>query len=212
MKKLLTALLLFVSMNLFAQVDFAVGMGISFVNNPSVEDYINGQPLGDELGTFNSAFEWYVEGDYTISPKFQIGLEYVNELFSVNSSYGGIGNFDFTYATHKPSLLAYYVLAGEGYKFKLGGGAGPRFADLDQKIVATSNYTTSGFGLLARIQAHTKLSDNFYANVGSTVRYENLGEPENSQGTIYDVSVQDNVNLNAVSVSVNIGVSYFLGN
>ncbi len=210
MKKIITVLLFFVSLNLYAQFDFTGGMGISFINNPSVEDYINSLPLSDELNTFNSGFEWYLECDYSMSPKFQLGVEYVGEIFSVNSTYGGIGNFDFTYVTHKPSLLAYYVIAGKGYKFKFGGGAGPRFVNLDQKIgVKYPSYTTSGFGLLGRIQAHTKLSDSFYANLGSTLRYEILGEPENSQGK--NPSSGEPVNLKALSVSVNIGLSYFLG-
>jgi hypothetical protein len=187
-------------------------MGISFVNNSSLEDYLNGLPLSDEVATFNSAFELYVEGDYSVSPKFQLGLEYVYALFSHTSSFAGIGNYELTYLTHKPSILAYYVISGKGYKFKFGGGAGPRFVNLDQKILSTAEYTTSGFGLLGRLQAHTKLSDNFYANIGSTIRYELLGEPESSVGKIKDVSVDENVNLNSLSISVNIGVSYFIGN
>ena len=101
MKKLLLLLFLAAFINSYAQFDFAGGMGISFVNNSSLEDYINGQPLSDDVATFNSAFELYLESDYSVSPKFQIGVEYVYALFSHNSSYAGIGNYDLSYVTHR---------------------------------------------------------------------------------------------------------------
>lgn len=213
MKKYLLVLLMVFTSNLFAQLDIVGGMGIGFVNNSSVSDYVNGLRLSQDLGTFNSSFEVYLEGDYELSNNFQLGLEYVYSIFSHNAALGGIGQYDFTYDHHKPSLLAYYVISGPGYKFKFGGGAGIRFVNLDEKFQTTVNYRSSGFGLLGRIQAHTKLSGGFYANVGSTLRYDMSGEPETSEGRkLFDNSVDENVSINALSFSVNIGVSYFIGN
>ncbi|MBU1097278.1 MAG: hypothetical protein KKB34_12410 [Bacteroidetes bacterium] len=211
MKKIFLIVLFLFSIELLAQVDITTGMGISFVNNSSLQDYINSFPLNDKLETFNSSFETYLEGDYSIGPKFQLGVEYVFQIFSFNSPYAGLGQYDLTYVQHKPSLLAYYVISGNGFKIKFGGGAGPRFVNLDEKILSTTNYKSSGFGLLGRIQAHTKLGDNFYANIGSTLRYDHGGVPENNTRKLHDNFVKEDVNINALSVSVNIGVSYFIG-
>ena len=212
MKKLFAVLLVASSSHLFAQFDIAGGMGIGFLNNSSLTDYVNGLRLSEDLGTFSSSFEVYLEGDYEMSENFQLGLEYVYTIFSHNSSLGGIGQYDLTYDHHKPSILAYYVISGTGYKFKFGAGAGLRFINLDEKFQTTVNYTSSGFGLLGRFQAHTKLSGDFYANIGTTVRYDMSGEPEDSNGRkIVDNSINENVSINALSFSINIGISYFIG-
>jgi hypothetical protein len=212
MKKYIAIFITFISINTFAQIDLAAGMGIGFMNNSSVSDYVNGVLGLEDLGTFSSSFEAYVEGDYSLNESFQLGLEYVYTIFSHTNSLGVI-QYDFSYDHHKPSLLAYYVIAGEGYKFKFGGGAGPRFVNLDEKFQTTTNYTSTGFGVLGRIQAHTKLSDDFYANIGSTVRYDVGGEPKSSQGKyIGENTNYGNVSVNSLSFSINIGVSYFIGN
>ncbi|MBN1300978.1 MAG: hypothetical protein JW995_07150 [Melioribacteraceae bacterium] len=212
MKRLILVLCLIVTIKVNAQYDIAAGMGISFINNSSLQDYINSTLSGDEVSTFNSAFEVFLETDVSLTPKFQMGFEYVYSLFSHNAPLGGIGQYDITYAHHKPSVLAYYVIPGRGYKFKFGAGAGYRYVDLDEKILASVNYTSSGFGLLARVQAHTALSSSFFANIGTTLRYDLAGEVANNGNKIYNKFFEENVNINSLSISINLGVSYFIGN
>ncbi len=202
-------LIFFVSKNILAQVDLAAGMGISFVNNSSLTEYLNIYfPSEDEIGAFSSSAEFYLEADYSISPSFQLGIEDTYTLFSYNTSIGFI-NYKIEYGQHKPSLLAYYVISGEGYKFKFGGGAGIRIVDLTESINITEEFSTVGFGFLLRAQGHTKLGENFYANVGGTMRFDFTGEPSNGERKIHNNITNENVNINSFSVSVDIGVSYF---
>lgn len=214
MKKILLIFaILFGFINLNAQIDAAAGMGISFVNNSSLKDYINiNFAAGDNLSTFYSTVEGFAEVDYTINNNFQIGLDYSYQYFSYNTSYGGIGQYDLSYALHKPSLIAYYVMVGEGYKFKFGGGVGPRLLSLDEKLpssVNSLNYSKTGFGLLGRIQGHTLLGGNVYANVGLDLRYDSVGQPEDKNGNTLGQVSNQSVDLNSLSVSIRIGISYF---
>ena len=210
MKKFIFIILIFfVTKNTMAQVDLAAGMGISFVNNSSLTEYLNiFFPSEDEIGAFSSTAEFYFEADYSLTPSFQLGIEDTYTLFSYNTSIGFI-NYKIEYGHHKPSLLAYYVMSGEGYKFKFGGGAGIRIVDLTEKINIVEDYSTIGFGFLLRAQGHTKLGDNFYANVGGTMRLDFPGEPSNGERKILNNITNENVNINSFSVSVDIGVSYF---
>jgi hypothetical protein len=211
MKKLFLAIIfLFLSLNsVKAQVDIVAGMGISFVAAPSLTDYLNYNiASSDEIGTFSSTGEFYGEVDYTISPKYQIGFEYVYTLYSYSTQLVGL-NYDLSYSHQKPSILGYYVISGEGYKFKFGGGIGIRIVDLSEKTHTTIDYSTSGIGFLGRVQGHTKLGGSFYANVGSTIRYDIPGEPTNGDNKLHDTISNENVNINSFSVSVNIGFSYF---
>jgi hypothetical protein len=211
MKKVFLILsLLFLSLNyITAQVDVVAGMGINFVSTPSLTDYLNYNIAGSEdINIFSSTGEFYGEVDYSISEKYQLGFEYVYTLYSYSTLLAGL-NYDLSYNHQKPSILGYYVISGKGYKFKFGGGVGIRIIDLTEKKIITENFSTSGFGFLGRIQGHTKLSGNFYANIGSTIRYDIPGEPENGKVKLHDTITNESVNINSFSVSVNIGFSYF---
>jgi len=207
MKKILFILLIiFVSKNVSAQVDLVAGMGISFVASPSLNDYLS---KDEELSTFNSTVEFYGEVDYSVSQKVQLGFEYVYSLWSYNGFTGIGSSYNLEYTHRKPSLLAYYVIVGEGYKFKFGGGAGIRIVDLTEKIYISEDFSTLGFGFLFRAQGHTKLGDGFYANVGGTMRFDFPGEPSNGERKIHNNITNEDVNINSFSVSVDIGISYF---
>ncbi|GAB4127926.1 MAG: hypothetical protein Fur0015_01600 [Ignavibacteriales bacterium] len=195
---------------IFAQIDLTAGMGISFVNNSSLQDYLNSSfSSTDNLGSFNSMLDLFAEADYSLSEKYQVGLEYNYSLFSYNSSYGVLGQYELNLIHHKPSLLAYYVISGYGYKFKFGGGFGIRIIDLDEKIGLIKNYSTTGIGFVLKTQGFTALSQSVFANIGVTARYDVPGEPENNGRKIFDNSIGKPVNINSLSVGVNLGISYF---
>ncbi|OGU58803.1 MAG: hypothetical protein A2V66_01705 [Ignavibacteria bacterium RBG_13_36_8] len=211
MKKILFLItLLLFSSSTYAQFDFAGGMGISFVNNSSLRDYLQiNFPSGSKLSTFNSSVEFFIEGDYSVTTSFQLGLEYAYQIYSYTASFSGTYVYDISYGHHKPSVLAYYVISGNGYKFKFGGGAGLRIISLDEKIMNTVNYSTSGFGVLLKAQGHTLLGGNFYANIGVDLRYDLPGEPKNGSNYIVDNSINQNVNINSLSFGIKLGISYF---
>jgi len=201
----------FVSSILFAQIDFSAGMGISFVSNPSLQDYINSNfPSSDNLSSFNSLLDLYVEVDYSVNQKYQVGLEYNYSVFSYTATFGGIGQYELNYLHHKPSALVYYVLNGYGYKFKFGGGLGLRMIDLDEKIGLVNNYNSIGWGLVLKAQGFTALSEDFFANIGLSFRYDFAGKPDRNGKMIFNNSLNKNVNINSLGVGINLGISYFL--
>lgn len=211
MKKLLLSLVLFLfSSSLFAQIDVTGGMGITYVNNASLTDYLNiFFPSDSELNTFSSTVEFFIETDYSLNKNYQIGLEYVYQLFSYNTSYGGGVAYALSYSHHKPSFLAYYVISGKGYKFKFGGGLGLRFISLSEKILTTADYSATGFGVLLKAQGHTSLGGNVYLNLGVDLKYDFPGEPQMGDRYIVDNTIDENINLNSLSAGVKIGISYF---
>ncbi len=204
MKKIIFILFLslLVANNIFAQIDVVTGMGISFVYNPSLNDYLDLRSPTEEVKAFSSTAEFFGEIDYSVSEKYQIGIEYVYTLFDFSSTYAG--SYTLSYTHQKPSLLAYYVISGEGYKFKFGAGAGVRIVNLTENIIVDEEFSAFGFGLLARAQGHTKLGDDFYANIGGTMRTDFAGTPSNSNNNFHN-----DINLNSFSVSVDLGISYF---
>jgi len=197
--------LIFVSSS-YSQVDLSVGMGINYASAPSLKDYINANYAGD-LATFSSSVEFNGEVLYTISPSFQLGIEYAMSIFSYSTRAGF--NYDLNYNLHKPSLLAFYVLAGEGYKFKFGGGAGPRLASVKEEIHSAIDYSAIGFGLLLRGEGHTGLGGNFYAMIAVDMRYDLPGRPKDGDAYLGGNTTQE-VDVNTLSFGVKLGISYFL--
>ncbi|MBZ0180567.1 MAG: hypothetical protein K8F36_14880 [Melioribacteraceae bacterium] len=210
MKKIIFAVLISVSI-IYSQVDISGGMGINFVSSPSLKDYINGNynQGGEKLNAFSSSVEFFGEITYSLNSNFELGVDYGLSIFSYNSSSGNGGIYDLNYTMQKPTLVAYYVIPGEGYKFKFGGGAGIRMIDLDEKIIVEQNYSSTGYGFLARAEGHTKLGGDVYAYVGTDLRYDMPGKPENDNGKLAENSSYD-VDLNTFSWGIKLGVSLFL--
>lgn len=212
MKKII--LLLFLSfINLSAQWDFSLAMGIDYKSIPAYRDYINYgfAPVNNKLKSFNTSVNFAGEVGYLTSKNFQLGLEYSLAIDSYSTYMNTGGIYDISYVLHRPSLLGYYVIAGQGYKFKFGGGLGLRLASLNEEIITKTNYTANGFGLLIRAEANTLLSDNLYVLMGLDLRYDVTGDLESGSGKkINNIVNNENVNLNSISVGLKIGINYSL--
>ena len=201
MKYISTIILFFIlTFSSFAQVEVRGSMGISFLSNPSLTDYIQ-TVIGQQVSSFNSAVNFSVEGDYYLNSNFQMGLEVAYLLNSF--SYPNIENYDFSYNIIMPSLTSYYVIQGQGYNFKFGGGVGVRISNVSEtprSLTISNSYSAFGFGLLLRVDGNTALSDNVYANIGGDIRYDWNGKP--------NLVANNNVNLNTLSLGVRLGITY----
>ena len=200
MKKYLFIIILFVlSSGVKAQLSFNAAMGLDFRAASSFRDYINANypSPGNLLSSFKSAASFSLETDYKIEKNFEIGLQYNLLIDSYNST---TSNYQISINYHRPSIMAYYVVPGDGYQFKFGGGLGYRYVSLTEKIYASSNYSASGFGLVLSAVGNTQLAKNVYALIGVDARYDAPG----------DVSSKENFNMNSISFGIYLGVTYSL--
>jgi hypothetical protein len=217
MKKIVLLLSLFLfNLNLLAQVEIKGSMGINFLSIPSLTDYINQNfaPSNSQLATFNSAVIFAGEIGTFVSKDFEVSLEVPYQIYSYTENIG-LGQFELAYNLIPPSVVAYYVINGNGYNFKFGGGAGPRFVSITEMKKwqgSEVSYSSIGFGGLLRIEGNTVLSENVYANIGVDLRYDVNGEPESGSGNkITNVVQNEVVNLNTFSIGLRLGISYLIG-
>jgi Outer membrane protein beta-barrel domain len=215
MKRILFLLLILSGLNcIYAQWDLSLNMGLDFKSAPSYRDYINynhASTSADLLSTFKSSPCFGGEVDYKLNTNFALGLEYNFQIDSYNTNNGSGGSYQLSYNLIRPSLLAYYVLSGEGYQFKFGGGAGLRYVSLSETISGTTNYTATGVGFLIKTEGNTKLSDHFYALIGVNIRYDITGKLTNpSLNLINPASNNENVNLNSISFGIYFGITFIL--
>ncbi|MHB8579841.1 MAG: hypothetical protein ACYDA4_08265 [Ignavibacteriaceae bacterium] len=210
------ALILFtavLSTSAAAQYSVRAGMGISFVSSSSLTDYINENfaPSNQQLGTFNSAINFSGELDYSLNPTYQVGLDLTYLLNSYTfSSINGL--YKMKYDILMPTLVNYYVISGAGYSFKFGGGIGPRFVNVNEQLPGTptgTDYTSTGFGFLLRVDANTLLSKNLFANIGGDLKYDINGKPSNSGKYLVNNNANySDVNFNMFSTVLRLGLTY----
>jgi len=207
MKKIILLILTLSFSQTFAQVELSTGMGINYSANSSLKNYLNANfNAGNSvLSTFSAQVEFFGEGVYSVSYNFQLGIDYGLSVYSYNNT--SSINYELSYNVHKPSIVAYYVIPGKGYKFKFGGGVGLRLVNLDERIFSTVNYSGTGFGFLARAEGHTSLGGNLYAMLAADMRYDLINNLS-SENKLFSDNSGGEVNLNTFSVGVKIGISY----
>lgn len=156
MKKYILFLSILFNSFFYAQFDVGAGMGLNFFSSPELRDYINSNfSAGDDISSFNTSADFFLEFDYNLYTRYQIGIEYTYNIYSYNTNFLN-GRYDLALIQHKPSLVAYYVYEGTGYKFKIGGGLGLRIAEVDEELYGTiSEYSATGFGVLLKTQGDT---------------------------------------------------------
>lgn len=193
--------------NLFAQWDVSASMGLDFKSMPTFRDYINMNfsSANNQISSFKSAVAFGAEADYKLSKNFALGAEYNLQI----DSYNGAGStYEISYSFHRPSLIAYYIIPGVGYQFKLGGGVGYRSVSLSERIITETKYSASGFGLVLKAEGNTMLANHFYALIGGNFRYDSTGDVANGSQNIVNRSTGDKLNLNSISFGIYLGITF----
>ena len=72
----------------------------------------------------------------------------------------------------------------------------------------SNNYSSVGFGILLRAVGNTALGSNVYANITGDIRYDLNGTPKNNGNPIRNETLDNNVNLNSLSVGLSLGITY----
>lgn len=207
MKKILTLIfIIIISVISFGQNSNEVraSMGIDFVSVPSLKDYLE-LNYTDRLSDFSSAVNFSGAYGRMLGESSQLEFELGYFLNSYNSS-SSLGNYDLTYSLLMPSVLYNYVISGNGYNFKFGGGAGLRFLSITEKRPGflDDNYSSTGYGFILRGVGNTAIAQNVFAYISADIRYDILKESELSTegNTIGDV------NFSSLSFGVRLGISY----
>lgn len=204
------AVLMVSSSIIYPQVELRGGMGIDFASIPSLQDYIN-QLLGTELlGSMNSAIVFSGEAGYLLNENYSFGIDAGYLINSYTSVYD-LGQFEFAYNILALSVMNYYVVSGEGYHFKFGGGVGPRFVFIDESLPGTGStitYKSTGFGFILRADGNTSLGGKVYANIGADIKYDFNGEPADNGRYLVNTVIPENVSMNSFSLGLRLGISY----
>ncbi|MDP3446278.1 MAG: hypothetical protein Q8T08_25755 [Ignavibacteria bacterium] len=209
-KNKLIIILLIPFIQIYSQWDISASMGLDFRNSPSYRDYVNSTFQSEAASSFKSAISFSGEIDYSFSNNFQVGIELNNVIDSQTSPSGSGGLYEISFTHFKPSILSYYVIPGEGYQFKFGGGLGYRSVSFSERFFSQADYSANGLGVVLKAIGNTALSKDFFALIGIDIRYDFPGELSNNGNKILNPVTNEFVNMNSISVAINLGVTFKL--
>jgi len=210
MQKILLLVFLTV-VSLQAQWEVRGSMGLNVVSMPDLKDYLNTNYFlgSDRLSQFSPSVEAGFEVGYQLEEQYQLACELSYEYNSF--TYTIVSGSSFSYNLLQPSLLGYYTINGKGFQFKFGGGIGPRFIFASETSPYTTSllkYSSTGFGIVGKVDGITSLGGNFFAYVGLDLRYNRNGNLSDSDGKEKISNVTNaTLNLNSVSVGIKVGVA-----
>ncbi len=193
------------------------GMGIEYYKANSLSDYLNyAAPGSVQPGSFSSAIDFSIGGEYAISRNWAVGLEYDYMLKSAGSN-NGIGSQQVNVSYSLPSLAVRRLIRGDGYVLRFGGTFGYHFATLSTTspyTTRTQDYSAEGIGLKLDGSIDTKLDEKLYARLGVNARAEIIGHMKAADGTEltyldYNSGNQLPVNMNLFGVGVSFGLVYY---
>jgi hypothetical protein len=156
----------------------SAGMGINAHSAPSTADYISTvlqlhEP--NKIGDFTSAIEFFVTPELQVSDDLSLALEYSYLVKSYNlSSTAGPGISEFSTSIHMPTAVVHYLIPGQGYWLKLGGGVGYYFGSFSQMLYGSGQIETfraSAPGVKLEAVGNTMFDESFYGYIGIDVRW-----------------------------------------
>ena len=186
------------------------GMGISIADVPGLVNYLN--TLGDPtvLSDFATDVEFFGGVEFPLSFEWGGALEYSYLFKSYSVSVGDAGTYTVFYSMHMPTAMVHYVVTGEGYFLKFGGGIGYHTGSLEQKDPYGSDitYSAHGIGLKAQAVGQTAFDEHLYGYIGGEMRWELLGKLKSDNGTV--LQNQGRVaSLSMFVVGLNFGMIYY---
>ncbi len=188
-------------------VGISAGLGVSLVDANDVVNYVNSFSIDQtRQDNFATAAEFFAQGEYQVSSSWGVAVEYSYLLKSYNlPNYLGFSPTYVAYKIHMPTLIVHYLIIGQGYFFKLGGGLGYHTATFTEEYPSglESDYSTSGVGLKVQAVGNTEFDEHLYGFIGVDARKDFMGSFKDAAGPGRDIS------MDFFGVGVKFGLSYF---
>jgi hypothetical protein len=190
----------------------AAGMGIDAVVDQGMVNYINSFASSiDRASNFATAVDFFGACEFPASSEWDAKIEYAYLFKSYNFVQNAAGISNVFYSLTMPTLIAHYVIPGNGYFLKLGGGAGYHFGNVSTTDIVyggTSQYHTQGVGVKVEAVGQTEFGKHLYAYISGDMRWEFLGTVKDDHG----VALQNDgfsASLSMFTIGLVFGLTYY---
>ncbi|MGA9119523.1 MAG: hypothetical protein WB699_09165 [Bacteroidota bacterium] len=194
------------------RVTIAAGMAVSYISAGDIVNLVNATPGAlEQTGTYKTGIQFFGSVELPISPLWMIKADYAYLIASYNiaSGFGNAGTAEYTVTAHLPSIVFQYnVVDKPEYAFRLGLGAGYHVGQLSTTFFSqTQTYSATGIGAVLEAEGMTAVSENIFAVLGASARWEWIGALKNSLG-LEPTNISNAITLNMFAPSIKIGVVY----
>lgn len=192
------------------------GMGLSYGNNPSLKNFIQYKipfysllTRNEQLSDFSSGLDFFGGIEKQMTKSFSIKGEYSYFLKSYNVSL--YPQYDFSYYSHQPYLMLFYIIPQEYSYIKIGAGTGYIFSNLTVKEFGLQNkYTSGGIGLKTEIVLNAQIGKSFAGYLSGNITKTFLSNLKDSDGNnLLTSGTNETVNLSSFSAGIRLGVEIF---
>lgn len=190
----------------------ATGMGVMLINAPDVVDYLNtSYPTPTKLDDFGLGAVFFGETSMQISDSWNLKIEYTYLIKSYNIPQPPLPDYSFKYEIHMPALIAQYMILGENYILKIGGGSGYHFATFSQTIMNNDKrYWSKGLGVKFVVEANTAFDDSFYGYVAGEIQNNFMSEfIDANEKKVVILGSSESASMDFFGLGLKFGVCYY---
>ena len=201
-----------VSMLRTSSLSVYAGMGVGLADAPGMVNYLN--TLADpsqQLQNFATAVIFFGGAALPVSDSWEAGLEYAYLFKSYTIPTYGAGTYTVFYDLTMPTATAHYVIGGNGYFLKFGGGLGYTGGSVEQKSSfygTDTTYTSHGVGIKADAIGQTAFDEHLYAYISGALRWDLMGSPKDSRGDMLQNHGQS-ASLSLFAAELEFGLTYY---
>jgi len=197
-------------------ISLSGGMGISYSNNNSLKNYIQyeipGYPsLADnqKLSDFKSGLELFGGIEKQLSRNLSLKGEY--SYFIKSNNVTAYPNYDFTYYSHQPGIVLYYLIPQEYSFIKIGVGAGYSLNHFTfRNFGSETNYNSTGFNLKIDAVINAQIGNSVSGYIGGFINNSFLGNLKESNNSELKARNGDSVNLNSFGIGLKLGLEFYI--
>jgi hypothetical protein len=195
-----------------------LGLGVGELSAPSLVNYMSAvaQPRVDErLDEFTTVVKFSIAPELQVADEWSVGLEYGLLLKSYSlDDRSGLLRTDISYQVQMPTLLVHYLVFGEGYRLKAGGGIGYHFAKFTQSFPTygtEETFHTGGIGVTIGAVGNTKFDETLYGSIGVDLQWDFLGALKRGDGSVVvDKATGMTPKMNFFTIGLTFGVMFQL--
>lgn len=194
----------------------SAGMGLTYISAPDIVAYINSLATAQQTNELAAAGEFLIAPEIQISDLLALKLEYSYLTKPYNVDVSNVGTYHFSYYLHMPSLVLSYLIVGNGYYFKFGGGMGYHYGVFTQRFpnsTADASYSASGVGFKLEAVGNTTLGGRLCALVAAALRGDFIGQLEDKDSKPVIIrrpySGDTNARLGFLSFGIMFGLAYY---
>jgi hypothetical protein len=193
------------------------GMGALYGNNPSLKKFIQYKipdysflNINDQLSEFATGIDFFVGVEKQITNNFSVKGEYSYFIKSYNVN--NYTQYNFSYYSHQPYVMFYYIIPQEYSYIKLGAGTGYILSNLTVKEFGTENsYTSGGIGFQAEAILNAQIGKSFagYLSVYISDTFLSSLKDKNNKELLNNVT-GETVKLSSLGAGIRFGVEFFI--